>query len=179
MLSTSFALLRDANACEDRYRHLAQALGGITAYGRETPITLLQVLDSNGLDDALWALRACGDEALLFAHKLTWRYAVHVEHLGPPEAVACNTVTRRYLDGEATAEELAAAGAAAWAAGAAAAAGAVAGAAGAVAWAAGAVAWAARAAAGVTWAAGEAAGADERAWQEQTLREMLEEVTPC
>ena len=175
MLSTSFALLHDAGACEARYRNLAQALGGITAYGRETPITLLQVLDSNGLDDALWALRACGDEALLFAHKLTWRYAVHVEHLGPPEAVACNTVTRRYLDGEATAEELAAvwatAGAAAWAT------------AGAAAWAA---VWAARRPEAATWAARAAAlaaraaaGADERAWQEQTLREMLDEVTPC
>ena len=174
MLSTSFALLHDANACEDRYRHLAQALGGITAYGRETPITLLQVLDANGLDDALWALRACGDEALLFAHKLTWRYAVHVEHLGPPEAVACNTVTRRYLDGEATAEELAAA----WAAGEA-----VWATAGAAAWAA---VWAARRPGAAAWAAGAAAlaaraaaGADERAWQEQTLREMLDEVTPC
>ena len=58
MLTTTFELLHKAEACAPRYKHLAHALGGIKAYGRQTHIPLLAILDHNGLDDALWALRA-------------------------------------------------------------------------------------------------------------------------
>ena len=58
MLSTTFAKLKDTGACESGYKKLATALGGVTRYGRTTRIPLLMILDSNGVDDCLWSLRA-------------------------------------------------------------------------------------------------------------------------
>jgi len=57
-LTTTFTLLRKADACTEGYRRLAKHLGGVTKYGADTPIDLLTVLDSNGLQDTLWCLRA-------------------------------------------------------------------------------------------------------------------------
>ena len=151
MPTTSFRLLHDAGACKERYRFLAKALGGIKAYGVNTPITLLQILNINGFDDALWALMAC-DDAETFSRLLACDYAEHVLHIfeakypdddKPRKAIE---VSRRYARGEATDAELSAA----WTA-------------------AGADAWiAARAAARAD------AGDAERQWQEARLRELLE-----
>ena len=195
MIHTTFRKLHEAGACTERYRFLAKALGGIKTYGKDTPITLLQILDINGLDDALWALRAC-DDAEKFNRLLACDYAEHVlrifetrypDDYRPREAIA---VSRRYARGEATDAELSAAwyaadsaaeaaGYAAWyaagyAAGAAARDAAVAArdAARDAAWAA---AWyAARDAARSAGAACAAAEAAERTWQEARLRELLE-----
>ena len=164
MPTTSFRLLHDAGACKERYRFLAKALGGIKAYGRDTPITLLQILNINGLDDALWALRACPDSDT-FARLLACDYAEHVlrifetrypDDYRPREAIA---VSRRYARGEATDAELSAARDAARDVGA---------------------AWnAAEAARDAAWyaarsAARAAAWTAERMWQEARLRELLE-----
>jgi len=175
MPTTSFRLLHDAGACKERYRFLAKALGGIKAYGRDTPITLLQILNINGLDDALWALRACPDSDT-FARLLACDYAEHVlrifetrypDDYRPREAIA---VSRRYARGEATDAELSAARDAARDVGAA--------------WnaaeAARDAAWnAAEAARDAAWyaarsAARAAAWTAERMWQEARLRELLE-----
>ena len=198
MPTTRFRLLHDAGACKERYRFLAKALGGIKAYGRDTPITLLQILDINGFDDALWALRAC-DDAETFSRLLACDYAEHVLPIfetqypdddRPRKAIA---VSRRHAHGEATDAELSAAWAAwhaAWyaaeadardaaraARAAAWAAWHAAGAAWHAAWHAGAAAWYAAEAAARDDA--EAAARDdawhaECTWQEARLRELLE-----
>src|SRR3990167_8191218 len=62
-LTTTFTLLRKANACTEGYKKLAKHLGGVTKYGADTPIALLTILDSNGLSDTLWCLRATQQEA--------------------------------------------------------------------------------------------------------------------
>ena len=188
-LTTTFTLVRNAGACADRYRHLARRLGGVRRYGAETPITLLQVLDHNGLDDALWALRAVDPaqtaERDRFARLLACDYAQHVlpiwqaaypDDTRPADAIA---LARASAEGATDENALVAAGtAAAEAARAAArAAGWVAAwAARAAAWAAGAdapwaAAWAARDAAR---AARAAARADEIAWQETRFRQLSE-----
>ena len=164
MPTTSFRLLHDAGACKERYRFLAKALGGIKAYGVNTPITLLQILNINGFDDALWALRAC-DDAETFSRLLACDYAEHVLHIfeakypdddKPRKAIE---VSRRYARGEATDAELSAAWNAAGDVGA---------------------AWnAAEAARDAAWyaarsAARAAAWTAERMWQEARLRELLE-----
>jgi hypothetical protein len=130
MLTTSLALLHAAGACTDRYRHLAKALGGVKAYGRETPIPLLSILSHNGLHDALWALVAVPEDevplrdrvARLFACDCAERVLPVFERecpgdVRPREAIA---VARRYAAGAASEAEMAAArdaaGAAAWAA---------------------------------------------------------------
>ena len=78
MLTTTLNLLRAHNACASRYAHLAAELGA--DYGDDTPIPLLRILDANGLDDALWALRACepADERDRFARLLACDFAEHV-----------------------------------------------------------------------------------------------------
>ena len=171
MPTTSFRLLHDAGACKERYRFLAKALGGIKAYGVNTPITLLQILNINGFDDALWALMAC-DDAETFSRLLVCDYAEHVLHIFEAEYPddyrprMVIEVSRRYARGEATDAELSAAWYAAWAAGDAARA-----------------AWyaAGDAARGAAWyAARDAARGDawtpERMWQEARLRKLLERV---
>ena len=148
MLTTTFELLRGAGACPAGYNKLAAHLGGVTKYGRDAPISLLTILNSNGLDDALWSLRAvCVEQAPLrdrLASLLGCDYAERVLPLynhrypkddRPREAIR---VARLFARGQATAAKLAAAWAASDAASDAA-------------WAA---AWAARAAArAAAWAA--------------------------
>ncbi len=56
--ATTFALLRQHDACMSGYRKLAKYLGGINRYGADKSIPLTVVLKSNGLDDTLWCLRA-------------------------------------------------------------------------------------------------------------------------
>ena len=58
VLTTTFELLKNHSACEEGYRKLGKYLGGITTYGKRTPINLLTILESNGVDDMLWCLRA-------------------------------------------------------------------------------------------------------------------------
>lgn len=181
MLHTTFNLLRKEGACSSGYGGLARALGGVRAYGKDTPIPLIQVLDIRGLDDALWCLQcvlpsevegrdrqarllAC-DYAELMAH--FW-VAVPGVLWQPADTIS---VSRRYARGQATPGELAAARTAASLA---------------VRIAAeyeGFAAWAARLAtrtaaedAGwAAWAARPAARtAAEREWQIQRFREMLE-----
>ena len=185
MLTTSFKLLHDAHACTERYTHLARALGGIRKYGRTKLIPIARILEVNGLDDALWALRAVSPKQGVERDRFARLYACwcvrRVWHLLTDErSRRAVEIAERYATGGATAAELDAAGeaarAAAWDA------------AGAAAWAAaGEAAWdaagdAARAAArAAAWdAAGEAARAAARAAarDEQTahLRAMLEEA---
>ena len=129
MLHTTFALLREAGAgvWKDSpytvFRRAAQTRG----YTEETqPIPLTEALESNDLDDTLWALRAVlpsermerDKVARLFAADCADRvlplYEARVP--GDPRPRQAVNVARRYALGEATAEELVAAGAAAGAA---------------------------------------------------------------
>ena len=53
---TTFAILRNANACASGYETLAKHLGGVKNYGKNTPIPLTEVVRSNGIADAFWVL---------------------------------------------------------------------------------------------------------------------------
>ncbi len=164
---TTLSRIRAHNPCEGGYRKLAKYLGGVRAYGADTPITLRQIVESNGFGDALWCLRTMPEHDVLW-RSLVVRYARRVQHLmTDPRSVAALDVAERYARGQATAEELIAAGntagAAAW--------GATGNTAGA---AAGAAAWAAAGAA----ADADAAVANEREWQAQELIRISEDATP-
>jgi len=175
-LHTTFTLLRERGACPEGYRTLAKHLGGVERYGANKPIPLLTVLESNGLRDALWCLRAILPGEAAERERIGSAFACDcAEHVlwvwekynpndrAPHRAIE---VRRRFADGQATREELNTAIDAAEVA--------VAGAAGA-AWAAAAeaaeAAWAAGAEAAATGAA--AAEAAERAWQTERLRYYL------
>jgi len=58
MLHTTLALLHQHGACTNGYRKLVRHLGGSKAWPADRPIPLTTVLDSNGIDDAIWCLRA-------------------------------------------------------------------------------------------------------------------------
>jgi Imm-5 like putative immunity protein len=122
-LTTTLNLLRAAHACTAHYAHLRKALGGAASYGKNTPIPLLRILDTNGLDDALWALCAVPEHevqernrlARIFACDCAERVLPIFERERPHDARprAAIGVARRYAASRATNEERDAAWAAA------------------------------------------------------------------
>ena len=146
MISTTLNAIRAHHPCQDGWTKLLATLGKTKA--DDEPLAITTILASNGIDDALWCVRAVDGhdrEIRLFAVACARR----VQHLmTDPRSREALDVAERYANGEATADELAAAEAAAEAARAAA---------GDAAWA----AWAA-------WDAARAAAGDaEREWQAQ------------
>jgi hypothetical protein len=114
MSTTTLNAIREHDPCADGWKKLLAHLGKTKA--DDEPLSLLTILDSNGLDDALWCLRAMPE------HDKHWRlYAVwcarQVQHVMPdPRNVAALDVAERHAHGKATDAELAAARAAARAA---------------------------------------------------------------
>jgi hypothetical protein len=191
----TLADLRREGACLNGYNKVVRAIQGreftdddgeresYIRFRHAEPITLIAILKSNGLDDALWALRCVSGvdrDARLFA---VW-CARQVEHLMKDQrSKDALDVAERFANGEATEEERAAAWDAAGAAGAAArdaawaawAAWDAAGAAGAAAWDA---AWAAWAAWDAAWDARDAAWDAARDAQKEMFIAMCEGRAP-
>jgi hypothetical protein len=113
-MKTTLNAIRDHHPCADGWKKLLANLGKTAA--DDDPLSLITILDSNGIDDALWCLRAVYDhdkEIRLFA---VW-CARQVQHLMTDQrSVDALDVAERFANGDATKEELDAAGAAAWAA---------------------------------------------------------------
>ena len=152
-MKTTLNKIRKYEPCIDGWQKLLAHLGKTKA--DDEPLSIATIIDSNGLDDAIWCLRAVEGydrEIRLFA---VW-CARQVQHLMTDKrSLDALDVAERYANGKATEDELNAARAAAWAARDTAAAAWSA-------WAAEDAAWAARAAADVAgetarYAAGEAA----------------------
>ena len=125
MINTTFNLAHKANACTSGYKKLAEYLGGIEKYGKDTPIPLTTVLESNGLDDTIWALRCTIEPSENILIEFTCRCTEHILHFyedkypndkRPRQAIEA---ARRCITDKSPAAR-AAAWAAAWAAGAAA-----------------------------------------------------------
>jgi hypothetical protein len=111
MPTTTLNAIRAHSPCADGWKKLLSHLGKTQA--DDEPLSLLTILDSNGLDDALWCLRTMPE------HSRHWRlYAVwcarQLQHLmTDARSVAALDVAERHANGEATDEQLAAARAAA------------------------------------------------------------------
>ena len=75
-LYTTLRLLRRHKACLERYHHLARTLN--FDYDFDKPITLLQILDINGVDDALWALRAVHDDCITAANRISRQFIYRI-----------------------------------------------------------------------------------------------------
>ena len=177
-MKTTLNAIRAHSPCADGWSKLLRHLN--KTHADDEPLPLRVILDSNGLDDALWCLRAvpnCNREARLFA---VW-CARQVQHLmTDPRGIAALDVAERHAHGKATDSELAAARSAARAAAEDAARAAAEDAAEDAAWsAAGAAAWSAAGAA--AWSAARAAaGAAARAAQRERFIGVFcyEEVKP-
>jgi hypothetical protein len=152
VIYTTLNRIHAHSPCSRGWKTLLRHLGKTRA--DDEPLALLTVLESNGLDDALWCLRTEPQHANLWRLYAVRRARSAKPLLTDPRSIAAIDVAERHAWGRATDEELAAAraaaGDAAWDA----------------AWeaagyAAGYAAWAA---AGAAWdAAGYAAAADLRA----------------
>ena len=68
--TTTLAAIRAAHPCEDGWRKLLGHLGKTAADDEAMP--LLTVLDSNGLDDALWVLSKAMPDDRLARHFGAW-----------------------------------------------------------------------------------------------------------
>jgi len=80
MINTTFRLAQEEGACISSYRKMAEYLGGIAKYGRDTPIPLDTVLEVCGLDDALWSLRCTIEDSRAFRIEFACRCAERVLH---------------------------------------------------------------------------------------------------
>ena len=171
-MKTTLNAIREHDPCADGWATLLRHLGKTKA--DDEPLDLRTIIDSNGLDDALWCLRAvpnCDREARLYA---VWCARQVQRLMTDPRSIVALDLAERHANGDATDAELAEARAAAaqaaqeaWAAGAA--------------WAAADAAWAAEdAAAQAAQEAGAAAWAAAEAAKRQRFIEVFcnEEVQP-
>ena len=68
--TTTLAAIRAASPCESGWKKLLAALGKTKA--DDEPLDLLTVLDSNGLDDALWVMSYAMPDDRLARHFQAW-----------------------------------------------------------------------------------------------------------
>jgi len=113
-MKTTLNQIRDCGPCELGWRKLLKHLGKTKS--DDEPLSILTILESNGLDDALWCLRAVKGRDREIRLYAVW-CARQVQHINTdPRVSACIDVAERFANGEATDEERDAAGAAARAA---------------------------------------------------------------
>ena len=109
-MTTTLELLHKAEACTGRYRHLREALGMDWPQNRD--IDLLQVLELNGLQDALWALKAVKQdiqrEARLMAADFTESVLPQwlVQYPEDTRVAKCIEGVRAYANGNITWQKL-------------------------------------------------------------------------
>ena len=132
MFNVTLKSLREARACREGYNKVVRALQGRPftdedahrethiRFAHKGPIPIVDILKSNGLDDALWALRCVQDHDRDLRLYAVW-CALQVEHLMTDQrSKDALGVAERHANGLATDEELDAARdaarAAAWAA---------------------------------------------------------------
>jgi hypothetical protein len=152
MITITLEKIKAHDPCKSGWEKLLASKGGDAAdMSAEFPVT--DILDSNDLDDTLWALRCLPEHDNLWRKYAVW-CARQVQHLmADQRSINAMDVAWRHSEGLATDDELAAAWSAAWSA------------ARAAAWSA---AWSA--AGGAAW---EAAWEAARGAQQQKLRELL------
>ena len=106
-MKTTLNEIREHSPCHEGWAKLLKSLNKTKA--DDAPVSIIQVLDSNGLDDALWCLRAVkghDKEIRLFA---VW-CARQVEHLMTDQrSKDALNIAEKFANGDATQEELAAA----------------------------------------------------------------------
>ena len=105
MFYTTLNKIREHSPCCEGWRRLLTYLGKTKA--DDEPLSFKSILDSNGLDDAIWALRSIDvPEVRLFAV----RCVRQIQHLISDErSLNALDVSEAYAVGEATKDELSAA----------------------------------------------------------------------
>ena len=113
-MKTTLNQIREHSPCKDGWRKLLAHLGKTQA--DDEPLNVATIIDSNGLDDALWCLRAVEGHAREIRLYAVW-CARQMQHpLTDPRSIAALDVAERFANGNATQVELASAWGAACAA---------------------------------------------------------------
>jgi len=98
-MKTTLKAIRACDPCSEGWKKLLKNLGKTAA--DDDLLSLITIIDSNGLDDALWCLRAVsgyGKEIRLFA---VW-CARQVQHLmTDPRSIAALDIAERFANGDA------------------------------------------------------------------------------
>jgi hypothetical protein len=107
VMYTTLDKIRAHHPCAEGWRKLLQHLGKVVP--DDKPVAIATILDSNGIDDALWCLRAVDGSDRELRLYVVW-CARQVQHLmNDPRSSNVLDVAERYANGHATDEELAAA----------------------------------------------------------------------
>jgi hypothetical protein len=120
MLYTNLKLLREADACSSGMATLIASLP--KSQTAEKQISLAHILKSNGLDHALWALRATTVDARKYAARMSIDFALeclaNFEKAYPDDTRPRSAIEAAglFLDGKITLQELETARSAAWSA---------------------------------------------------------------
>ena len=110
-ITTTLNAVRSCSPCSDGWKKLLSYLGKTTS--DDEPLPLLTILDSNGVDDCLWCLRAI-DGVDSFSCHIAIDFAERCQTLMTDErSIAALDVARRHANGQASDSELVAAWAAA------------------------------------------------------------------
>jgi len=108
-ITTTLNRIRAHQPCQEGWEKLLAGLGKTKA--DDEPLPFARIVEINGLDDALWCCRAEPDRAKEWRLFAVW-CARQVQHLmTDPRSITALDVAERYAHGQATDEELAAAGA--------------------------------------------------------------------
>ena len=111
-MQTTLNAIRSHSPCASGWSKLLASLGKTKA--DDEPLSILTILESNGLDDALWCLRAVTGHDREIRLYAVW-CARQVQHLMTDQrSIAALDVAERFANGQATVGELTASEDAAW-----------------------------------------------------------------
>ena len=97
-MKTTLNQIRDCGPCELGWRKLLKHLGKTKS--DDEPLSILTILESNGLDDALWCLRAVKGRDREIRLYVVW-CARQVQHINTdPRVSACIDVAERFANSE-------------------------------------------------------------------------------
>ena len=113
MITVSLNEIRAHSPCESGWKKVLVSKGGKSA-DMDAKFPLSEIIDSNGIDDALWCLRCRPEHSKLWRKFAVWA-ARQVEHLMDDDrSLNALDVAWRHSEGSATDDELDAARDAAW-----------------------------------------------------------------
>ena len=104
-ICTTLNALRRHHPCKPGWDRLLRGLGKTRS--DDESLTLVRILEINGLDDALWCLQALPSEHNRRIRQLAVRFARDVQHLmTDPRSINALDVAERYANGLVTEKEL-------------------------------------------------------------------------